>query len=143
MSLWDGTCAERAVILRRDLDLGRPGLEIGALSHPVLLWSEMDVTYVDFTDGATPRETYRDSPMVSVPAIAEVDAIWGERTLSECLGGRLLHCPAHGRASDHPRLDQLAGERAGSRTRPDRPPPLIRLGSAATGTDARTFGAHR
>src|SRR5258708_4979694 len=61
-------------------------LEIGPLYRPFVLKSEGDVMYVDHADTETLRKKYADDPLFDVASIVDVDAVWGEQTLSECLG---------------------------------------------------------
>lgn len=66
---------------------GTTMVEIGALCRPFLLKSECDVRYVDHADTETLQKKYAGSPDVDVDAIVHVDAIWGENTLQQSLGG--------------------------------------------------------
>lgn len=69
------------------LDVARQsGIEIGALDHPIVLKSEGDIRYVDYADAAFLRQKYRDDAGVRHGSIVEIDAIWGDRTMSESLG---------------------------------------------------------
>jgi predicted SAM-dependent methyltransferase len=61
-------------------------LEIGPLYRPFVLKSEGDVIYVDHADTETLRRKYADDPLFDVASIVDVDAVWGDQTLSECLG---------------------------------------------------------
>jgi predicted SAM-dependent methyltransferase len=63
-------------------------LEIGPLYRPFVLRSEGDVIYVDHADTETLRRKYADDPLFDVSDIVDVDAVWGEQTLAECLGNR-------------------------------------------------------
>jgi predicted SAM-dependent methyltransferase len=63
-------------------------LEIGPLYRPFVLKSEGDVTYVDHADAETLRRKYADDPLFDVSDIVDVDAVWGEQTLAECLDNR-------------------------------------------------------
>ena len=79
----------RAERLRAGLDLARlAGVEIGPLADPIVRKEEGPVRYVDFTDEQTLRATYSDDPGVNTAEIVAIDAIWGQQTLAECLGGR-------------------------------------------------------
>ena len=66
------------------------GIEVGALTTPLLRPPEADVRYVDHADQATLREKYRADPNVDIDKIVHVDAIWGDRTLAECFPGELF-----------------------------------------------------
>lgn len=69
------------------LDIQRlSGLEIGALDKPLVRKAEGNITYVDYADTAYLRDRYRADPNVDAPGIVDVDAIWGDRTLSEAVG---------------------------------------------------------
>jgi hypothetical protein len=61
-------------------------MEIGPLYNPIALKSEGDVVYVDHADTETLRKKYKDDPTFDVSKIVDVDAVWGEQTLEECLG---------------------------------------------------------
>lgn len=67
---------------------GKTTLEIGPLANPIVKKAEGDVIYVDHADTATIRAKYKDAPGVDVGGIVDVDAIWGEQTLQECIGAR-------------------------------------------------------
>ena len=80
--------------MRRGLDVSSmTGLEIGPLADPVVRKAEGVVVYVDHADTEELRRTYQDNPLVNGEEIVEVDAIWGERTLSESLAPLLGHAP--------------------------------------------------
>ena len=68
------------------VDLTRPGLEIGALDHPMVERSMGPVEYVD--RAATPELRRWAQPHTDVAAIVEVDHVWGDQTLAECVGKR-------------------------------------------------------
>lgn len=63
-------------------------MEIGPLYRPFVLKSEGDVIYVDHADTDTLRKKYASDPTFDVSGIVQVDAVWGDQTLLECLGGR-------------------------------------------------------
>jgi SAM-dependent methyltransferase len=74
--------------LRGGLDVSRmTGLEIGALDSPTVGKHEGDVIFVDYADRDFLRHRYRDDPHVHLDQIVEVDAIWGENTLRDAVGG--------------------------------------------------------
>lgn len=62
------------------------GVEIGPLANPLVTKAEGDVFYVDHTDKESLRQHYRIHTAVNVDNIVEVDGIWGENTLQECIG---------------------------------------------------------
>jgi SAM-dependent methyltransferase len=84
--------ARSPILQRRDmilagLDLGvMHGMEIGALNSPLVSPNEGNVIFVDFADAATLRDNHKTNPGVNADAIVEVTAVWGERTLQECVG---------------------------------------------------------
>jgi Methyltransferase domain len=79
--------ASRATALRAGLELARlTGLEIGPLANPIVHKSDGAITYIDHTDTASLRETYRNDPNIDIDRIVEVDAVWGEQTLAACVG---------------------------------------------------------
>ncbi len=79
----------RHEILRRGLDLANlQGLEIGPLDSPVISREDGPILYVDHLDTAGLRRKYGGDPNVDVSRIPEIDAIWGDQTLLQCLGGR-------------------------------------------------------
>lgn len=68
------------------IDLSRRIVEIGPLYRPFVLKSEGNVVYVDHADTTTLREKYKDDPKFSMDDIVEIDAVWGDKTLAECIG---------------------------------------------------------
>src|SRR5207253_2224313 len=62
------------------------GIEIGALTAPLVTPAEGNILYVDHADTDALREYYRGHEDVDVTKIVEVDAVWGERTLRDCIG---------------------------------------------------------
>ncbi|MFM0273733.1 methyltransferase domain-containing protein [Paraburkholderia aspalathi] len=66
------------------------GMEIGPLFRPVVTKSEGDVIYIDHADSNTLRNKYRNDPGVDITAIVDIDAVWGARTLRECLKNRTV-----------------------------------------------------
>jgi len=62
------------------------GLEIGALARPLVSRSEGKIFYVDYTDAETLRAKYANDPEVDTSKIVQVDAVWGEQTLQDCIG---------------------------------------------------------
>ena len=88
--------------MRTGLDVARAsGLEIGALADPIVRKNEGDIRYVDYTDAEALRRTYADNPGVDVAAIVDVDAIWGEQTLAECIGGGLVDYVMASHVAEH------------------------------------------
>jgi SAM-dependent methyltransferase len=65
---------------------GTTVMEIGALYRPMFTKAECDVIYVDHADTETLRAKYRDGHGFDVSRIVDVDAVWGEQSLAECLG---------------------------------------------------------
>jgi SAM-dependent methyltransferase len=79
--------SERRGILLQNLDIAAgAGIEIGALAWPIVARSDGAITYVDWADTPTLRRKYADDPNVDVDRIVQVDAVWGEKTLSEAVG---------------------------------------------------------
>ena len=64
------------------------GLEIGPLHAPMVRRHEGPVLYVDHATAPELKAKNRGNPHCDVEAIVEVDAVWGERTLKQCLDGR-------------------------------------------------------
>jgi SAM-dependent methyltransferase len=62
------------------------GLEIGALASPLISPTEGAITFVDHTDTESLRDKYRNDPSVNVDEIVNVSAVWGTKTLPECIG---------------------------------------------------------
>jgi len=66
--------------------LGSRGLEFGPLTSPVIARGTAEIFYVD----RAPREElvrwYADNPTIDPAQIVEVDYVWGDRTLKECVG---------------------------------------------------------
>lgn len=84
-----GDIVNRNECIRRGLDFSSKRiLEVGALHAPFVRKSEADVIYVDHADTETLRAKYADDPAIDVSKIVQVDAVWGEQTMAECLMGR-------------------------------------------------------
>ncbi len=64
------------------------GIEIGPLCRPLIDKAESHVLYVDHTDAESLRRKYAGDPNVDVEKIVDVDGVWGEQSLKDCLGGR-------------------------------------------------------
>ena len=77
------------------------GLEIGALCWPAVRKAEGDILYVDHTDAANLRKSYASDPAVDVSQIVEVDAIWGDQTLSSAIDGRRVDYVIASHVAEH------------------------------------------
>jgi hypothetical protein len=64
------------------------GLEIGPLHTPIVRRSDGRVIYVDHATTEDLKLKNTANPQVDISQIVDVDAVWGEQTLSECLQGR-------------------------------------------------------
>jgi SAM-dependent methyltransferase len=74
--------------LLRGLDIATTiGLEIGALTTPLLRPPEAHIRYVDYADQPTLRAKYAKDPNVLIDQIVPIHAVWGESTLAECFPG--------------------------------------------------------
>ena len=62
------------------------GVEIGALAAPIVTPGEGRIRYVDHLNTASLRRKYAAHGAVDVSALVEVDAVWGEASLSAALG---------------------------------------------------------
>lgn len=69
-----------------DVARGR-GLEIGAFHRPMITRDMGPVEYVDRASREDVLRTYADSEEVRAEDAVEVDHIWGERSLLDCVGG--------------------------------------------------------
>jgi hypothetical protein len=79
----------RTELILQGLDLAKlTGLEIGPLALPLVKKSQGNVIYVDHADTEQLRRSYAADPNVDTAAIVEIDAVWGDQSLAECLGGR-------------------------------------------------------
>ena len=73
--------------LLTNLDLpNMAGLEIGALASPLVEPSEGNIFFVDHADTEAIRSKYANNKSVNPKDIVEVDAVWGEKTLQQCIG---------------------------------------------------------
>ncbi|WP_454824958.1 methyltransferase [Paraburkholderia xenovorans] len=82
---------DRKVKLLSGLDLSSAiGAEIGALCRPVVTRPEGTVYYIDHASTEVLREKYKHDPNVDINALVDVDAVWGQQSLSEALGGKLV-----------------------------------------------------
>jgi len=64
------------------------GLEIGALTTPVVRKDEGIILYVDHASREELQEKYRNDSNVNAEQLVTVDAIWGDKTLKECFLGQ-------------------------------------------------------
>lgn len=64
------------------------GIEIGPLCRPIVSRAESQVLYVDHTDTESLRRKFASDPNVDVATIVDIDGVWGEQSLKDCLGGR-------------------------------------------------------
>lgn len=68
------------------------GLEIGALNRPIITRAMGPVEYIDRTSRAELTAWYADPIHNIDPAdIVDVDHIWGEQSLLDCVGGRRVY----------------------------------------------------
>ena len=85
--LWPAPPTNRTKVLV-GLDIARlAGVEIGALDRPLVRKTDGNVTYVEFGDRDYLRTSYKNDPNVDIEQIVNVDAIWGNNTLAEAIGG--------------------------------------------------------
>jgi len=64
------------------------GLEIGALTAPVVRKDEGTIFYVDHASREELQAKHRNDPNVDAKQIVTVDAVWGDNTLKECFSGQ-------------------------------------------------------
>jgi SAM-dependent methyltransferase len=82
-----GAYPDRRDKILANLDLeSLEGLEIGALASPLVRPREGNIFFVDYTDAETLKQKYANDPSVDTANIVDVDAIWGARSLQECIG---------------------------------------------------------
>lgn len=94
--------ATRAEILRRGLDLpNMVGVEIGPLHAPIIGKSDGPVLYVDHAATEELREKYAGAAGVNPDDIVPVDAVWGEQSLADCLGGRKVDYVIASHVAEH------------------------------------------
>ncbi len=92
----------RAEKLLGGLDMANTrGVEIGALTSPLVTSPDANIRYVDHADTATLRLKYADDPNVRIDDIVNVDAVWGEQTLSHCLNGELFDYVIASHVAEH------------------------------------------
>jgi SAM-dependent methyltransferase len=76
-------------LVRKDLPFDSASImEIGALNKPFIRKDETDVIYVDHADTATLRQKYAVGHGFDPADIVDVDAVWGQNSLADCLNGR-------------------------------------------------------
>jgi hypothetical protein len=63
------------------------GLEIGAQTRPVVTRDMGRVEYVDRASTDELRRWYANDPSIDRAQLVEVDHVWGEKTLLDCVGG--------------------------------------------------------
>jgi predicted SAM-dependent methyltransferase len=82
---------ERKVKLLSGLNMSTAiGVEIGALCRPVVSRADGTVYYVDHASTDELRQKYKSDPNVDIDALVHVDAVWGQQSLSEALGGKCV-----------------------------------------------------
>lgn len=80
---------DRKSKLTAGLDLKKSlGAEIGALCRPIISAADGPILYIDHADTATLRKKYINDPSVDVDMIVNVDGVWGDDTLSDCMSGK-------------------------------------------------------
>jgi Methyltransferase domain len=73
--------------LLTNLDLPKmAGLEIGALASPLVKPTEGAIFFVDHADSESIRYKYANDKTVNPEDIVDVDAVWGDNTLQQCIG---------------------------------------------------------
>ncbi len=83
----DGFHPQRRDCILSGLALARlEGIEIGALTSPLVTRQEGNIFYVDHADTETLKASYRMHAAVETDKIVPVDGVWGENTLQDCLG---------------------------------------------------------
>jgi SAM-dependent methyltransferase len=78
--------------LLRGLDISSSvGVEIGPLCWPLVRRRDAAaIIYVDHTDTAQLRKKFQGDTHVVADEIVDVDAVWGENTLHQAIGGRYV-----------------------------------------------------
>ncbi len=62
------------------------GVEIGPLNHPLVTPTEGGIFYIDHLDTEGLRKHYGGPDKIDPATIVEVDAVWGDNTLQDCIG---------------------------------------------------------
>lgn len=84
-----GSLMNTRELIRKDLPFERASImEIGALNRPFVRKSETNVIYVDHADTEALRKKYAVGHGLDISEIVEVDAVWGQNSLADCLGGQ-------------------------------------------------------
>ena len=73
------------VLAHIDLPHSR-GLEIGPFTSPLVPRGAADISYVDRASREELIRWFADNPTIDPARMVEVDYVWGERTLKECVG---------------------------------------------------------
>jgi hypothetical protein len=82
-----GTSPSRRDKILANLNLrALEGIEIGALTSPLVRQDEGNILYIDHADTKTLKAKYLNDPGVDVANIVDVGAVWGSQTLQECIG---------------------------------------------------------
>lgn len=85
---WEELLAERRQRILADINVATAkGVEIGPLVNPIVARSDGPVRYVDHATTPELRLKYAADPNVDETRIVEIDAVWGDATLAEALGG--------------------------------------------------------
>ena len=61
------------------------GVEIGPACFPIVTRAEAEILYVDHLPTSELIKKYRDDPRVDLNSFCEIDFVWGEQTLRQCL----------------------------------------------------------
>jgi SAM-dependent methyltransferase len=71
------------------------GVEIGPLTRPIVRRGEGSIVYIDHASTDELRRLYANQAHIDVAAIVDVDHVWGDHTLSQCVEGkRFNYCIA-------------------------------------------------
>jgi hypothetical protein len=81
----------RAKILAK-IDVARArGLEIGPLNRPIVTRDMGPIEYIDRASREELQRWYSINAAVNTDDIVEVDHVWGDQTLFECVGGQRVY----------------------------------------------------
>jgi SAM-dependent methyltransferase len=73
------------------LDIQRAcGIEIGPLASPIVAKQEGSILYVDYAYTDFLRNRYKNDPNIDISKIVSIDAVWGEKSLSESIGRKTV-----------------------------------------------------
>jgi len=77
------------------------GMEVGPLCSPMVTHQEGEIFYVDFATKKYLSEKYRDDKNIDPTKLVDVDGIWGQQSLTQCVGGKKFEYVVASHVGEH------------------------------------------